>query len=57
MSQTSPRYHDYDALRAFAMLLGIVLHGLMSFVELPPGMWPASRRRAINNHPSRGKRR
>ncbi len=35
------RYHDYDALRAFAMLLGIVLHGVMSFVELPPGMWPA----------------
>lgn len=35
------RYHDYDALRAFAMLLGILLHGLMSFVELPFGMWPA----------------
>ncbi|MBC8872957.1 MAG: acyltransferase family protein [Planctomycetes bacterium] len=35
------RYHDYDALRACAMLLGIVLHGVMSFIELPPGMWPA----------------
>lgn len=35
------RYHDYDALRALAMLLGIVLHGLMSFVELPAGIWPA----------------
>jgi hypothetical protein len=35
------RYHDFDALRAFAMLLGIALHALMSFVELPPGIWPA----------------
>lgn len=35
------RYHDLDALRAFAMLLGIVLHGLMSFIEFPPGVWPA----------------
>ncbi len=25
------RYHDLDALRAFAMLLGIVLHGVISF--------------------------
>jgi len=35
------RYHDLDALRAFAMLLGIVLHSLMSFIEFPPGVWPA----------------
>ena len=34
------RYHDLDALRAFAMLLGIVLHGVMSFTPLP-GIWPA----------------
>ena len=34
------RYHDLDALRAFAMLLGIVIHGVMSFVPLP-GIWPA----------------
>lgn len=33
-SQTS-RFHDLDALRAFAMLLGIVLHACMSFVALP----------------------
>ena len=32
------RYHDLDALRAFAMLLGIVLHGLLSF--LPTPIWP-----------------
>jgi peptidoglycan/LPS O-acetylase OafA/YrhL len=34
------RYHDLDALRAFAMLLGIVIHGVMSFMPLP-GIWPA----------------
>ena len=33
------RYHDLDALRAFAMLLGIVLHGLLSFMPIP--IWPA----------------
>jgi peptidoglycan/LPS O-acetylase OafA/YrhL len=32
------RYHDLDALRAFAMLLGILLHGLLSFVPTP--IWP-----------------
>jgi peptidoglycan/LPS O-acetylase OafA/YrhL len=40
------RYHDLDALRAFAMLLGIVLHGLLSFIDAP--IWPAQDR-AINN--------
>jgi fucose 4-O-acetylase-like acetyltransferase len=32
------RYNDLDALRAFAMLLGIVLHGLLSFLPIP--IWP-----------------
>ena len=33
------RYHDLDALRGFAMLLGIVIHGLMSFMPIPlPGL-------------------
>ena len=36
---TAKRYHDLDALRAFAMLLGILLHGLLSFIGL--GFWPA----------------
>ena len=27
------RYHDLDALRASAMLLGIVLHGILAFGE------------------------
>ena len=32
------RYHDLDALRAFAMLLGIALHGFLSFMPNP--IWP-----------------
>ena len=34
-SKTIARRHDLDALRAVAMLLGIVLHGLMPFM---PGL-------------------
>ncbi|MCY4449772.1 MAG: acyltransferase family protein [Chloroflexi bacterium] len=33
------RRHDLDALRAFAMLLGIVLHGALAFI---PGAWAVS---------------
>ncbi len=29
------RYHDLDALRGFAMLLGIVIHALQSFIPIP----------------------
>ena len=36
---TPQRFHHLDALRAFAMLLGLVLHGFMSFIVIP--MWPA----------------
>ena len=36
------RFHDLDALRGYAMLLGIVLHGLMSFIVIP--FWPAQDR-------------
>lgn len=32
---STPRRHDLDALRAFAMLLGIALHGGMSFIPSP----------------------
>ena len=31
----SARRHDLDALRAFAMLLGIVLHAALSFIDAP----------------------
>lgn len=34
-NQTRTRFHDLDALRGFAMLLGLVLHASMSFVALP----------------------
>ena len=33
------RLHDLDALRAFAMLLGIGLHGALAYVTFP--YWPA----------------
>ena len=36
---SAPRYHHLDALRATAMLLGIVMHGLLSFFE--NSYWPA----------------
>jgi peptidoglycan/LPS O-acetylase OafA/YrhL len=34
-----PRRHDLDALRAIAMLLGIALHGAISFIPLPGNGW------------------
>ena len=40
------RYHDLDGLRAFAMLLGIVIHGVLSFVGTP--IWSAQ---DINQNP------
>ena len=39
LGSVKKRYHDLDALRAFAMLLGIVLHGALSFFPMP--IWPA----------------
>src|SRR4030095_1795928 len=32
------RYHSLDALRAFALLLGVVFHSILTNV-LPPGIW------------------
>jgi len=34
------RRHDLDALRAFAMLLGIALHAAMVYLPMAPGAWP-----------------
>ncbi len=34
---SSPRYHDLDAVRAFALILGIAFHGAMSFMT--PRIW------------------
>ena len=39
-SSASSRRHDLDALRACAMLLGIVLHGMMSFIPGIGVIWP-----------------
>ena len=33
------RYHFLDGLRGAAMLLGLVLHGVLSFAGIP--IWPA----------------
>lgn len=38
----SVRYHDLDALRAVAMLLGIVLHGMLAYMDV--SIWPAQDR-------------
>src|SRR5262245_20785809 len=38
MNSSNDRYHSLDALRAFALLLGVVFHSAMSYV-LPPGAW------------------
>ena len=35
-ASSSPRLHGLDAIRAFALLLGVVLHAAMSFI---PGPW------------------
>jgi peptidoglycan/LPS O-acetylase OafA/YrhL len=34
------RYHALDCLRAFAMLLGVILHAALSFLTQPPAFWP-----------------
>jgi glucans biosynthesis protein C len=38
MNSTQQRWHSLDALRAFALLLGVVFHSALSYV-LPPGIW------------------
>lgn len=35
------RYHSFDALRAVAMLLGVVLHAAISFMQPKFPFWPA----------------
>lgn len=41
--QTTDRLHGLDAVRAAALLLGIVLHACLSFVPgIPPELWPIS---------------
>ncbi|MEE2718272.1 MAG: acyltransferase family protein [Planctomycetota bacterium] len=46
------RYHGLDALRAFAMLLGVVIHVALYFQETPPdAIWPI---RGIERSPFAG---
>lgn len=40
MSQPAVRYHSLDALRAIAMLLGILLHAAISYMTRCPEWWP-----------------
>jgi hypothetical protein len=39
LTTTVERYHDLDALRAFAMFLGIMIHAAMSFITVGPPIW------------------
>ncbi len=41
------RLHALDALRAFAMLLGIVLHAGMAYASVPLGPWPKDAQRSL----------
>ena len=38
-TSASSRRHDLDALRSFAMLLGIMLHGIISFIPSFGVIW------------------
>jgi hypothetical protein len=38
---STERYHNLDLLRSFAMLLGIVLHAVVSFMTVRSPLWPA----------------
>lgn len=40
---SSPRFHALDAVRGFALLLGVVFHAALSFMPgWPPGLWAMS---------------
>jgi hypothetical protein len=39
LSPTGERLHALDAVRGFALLLGIVFHSTMSFLDAPQHMW------------------
>jgi peptidoglycan/LPS O-acetylase OafA/YrhL len=48
MHSPPERLHALDAVRAFALLLGVAFHAMLSFVPgLPPGLWAT-----IDNSPS-----
>lgn len=41
MHRAQERYHSLDSLRAVAMFLGILLHGVLSFMDTPIPFWAA----------------
>jgi len=47
-AETYRRYHDLDALRATAMLMGIGLHAMMSFITMSPTISPIQ---DVHQHP------
>jgi peptidoglycan/LPS O-acetylase OafA/YrhL len=47
VEQTPERLHALDAVRGFALLLGIVLHATMSFIPAPSRIWVIQ-----DSHPS-----
>jgi glucans biosynthesis protein C len=40
ITEPPQRFADLDALRAFAMFLGIIIHGVISFAANPVPFWP-----------------
>ncbi len=43
MNQSSERLHALDAVRGFALLLGVAFHAALSFMpNWPPGLWAAT---------------
>jgi peptidoglycan/LPS O-acetylase OafA/YrhL len=48
MSSSNDRKHSLDALRAFALLLGVVFHSALVYV-LPPGIWAVGTTRLSNS--------
>jgi peptidoglycan/LPS O-acetylase OafA/YrhL len=48
MPAPAARYHALDALRGFAMLLGVVLHAAVPYLTLPVPFWPVQETRGSN---------
>ena len=44
MISETERFHGLDAVRGIAMLLGIVIHASLPYIEgLPKGLWPSDK--------------
>jgi len=41
--KTNQRFHGLDALRSFAMLLGIVLHAALPYMNMDVSIWPSDK--------------